>query len=69
MNKKLFFQAITKYIIGLIVIGCLIFIPANSLEYWNGCLLMGLLCITMLAAGIFLMIKNIELIQKILNAI
>ena len=68
MNKKLFFQAITKYIIGLIVIGCLIFIPANSLEYWNGWLLMGLLFIPMLVAGIFLMIKNPELLQKRLNA-
>ena len=68
MNKKLFFQAITKQIIGLIVIGCLIFIPANSLEYWNGWLLMGLLFIPMLVAGIFLMIKNPELLQKRLNA-
>ena len=68
MNKKLFFQATTKYIIGLIVIGCLIFIPANSLEYWNGWLLIGLLFIPMFIAGIILMIKNPELLQKRLNA-
>ena len=68
MNKKLFFQAITKYIIGLIVVGCLIFIPTNSLEYWNGWLLIGLLFIPMLVAGIILMIKNPELLQKRLNA-
>ncbi len=68
MNKKLFFQAITKYIIGLIVVGCLIFIPANSLEYWNGWLLIGLLFIPMFIAGIILMIKNPELLQKRLNA-
>ena len=68
MNKKLFFQAITKYIMGLIVVGCLIFIPANSLEYWNGWLLIGLLFIPMFIAGIILMIKNPELLQKRLNA-
>ena len=68
MNKKLFFQAITKYIIGLIVVSCLIFIPANSLEYWNGLLLIGLLFIPMFIAGIILMIKNPELLQKRLNA-
>lgn len=68
MNKKLFFQAITKYIIGLIVVGCLLFIPANSLEYWNGWLLIGLLFIPMFIAGIILMIKNPELLQKRLNA-
>lgn len=68
MNKKLFFQAITKYIIGLIVVGCLIFIPANSLEYWNGWLLIGLLFIPMFIAGIILMIKNPELLQRRLNA-
>jgi len=68
MNKKLFFQAITKYIIGLIVVGCLLFIPANSLEYWNGWLLIGLLFIPMLIAGIILMIKNPELLQRRLNA-
>ena len=68
MNKKLFFQAITKYIIGLIVVGCLIFIPTNSLEYWNGWLLIGLLFIPMFIAGIILMIKNPELLQKRLNA-
>ena len=68
MNKKLFFQATTKYIIGLIVVGCLIFIPANSLEYWNGWLLIGLLFIPMFIAGIILMIKNPELLQKRLNA-
>lgn len=68
MNKKLFFQATTKYIIGLIVVGCLIFIPANSLEYWNGWLLIGLLFIPMFIAGIILMIKNPELLQRRLNA-
>ncbi len=68
MNLKLFLQAIIKYILGVLIMGALLFIPANSFEYWNGWLLMGLLFIPMLIAGIILMIKNPELLRKRLNA-
>ena len=68
MNKKLFFQAIVKFIFGVLIIGALLFIPANSFEYWNGWLFMGLLFIPMFLAGIVLMIKNPELLKKRLNA-
>ena len=68
MDKKLFFQAIIKFIAGVVIIGLLLFVPANSLEYWNGWLFMGLLFIPMFIAGIILMIKNPELLRKRLNA-
>ena len=68
MNIKLFLQAINKYIFGVILVGLLLFIPANSLEYWNAWLLMGLLFIPMLMAGIILIFKNPELLKKRLNA-
>lgn len=68
MNKKLFFQAIVKFILGVLVIGLLLFIPANTINYWNGWLLMGLLFIPMFIAGIILMVKNPELLKKRLNA-
>ena len=68
MDKKLFIQAITKYILGVVSIGALLFIPACSFEYWNGWLFMGLLFIPMFIAGIVLMIKNPELLRKRLNA-
>ena len=68
MNIKLFFQAIIKYVLGVIIIGALLFAPANSFEYWNGWLFMGLLFIPMFIAGIILMIKNPELLRKRLNA-
>ena len=68
MNIKLFFQAIIKYLFGIIIVGALIFIPANSLEYWNGWVLMGILFIPMFFAGIVLMVKNPELLKKRLNA-
>ena len=68
MDIKLFFQAIIKYIFGVVIVGSLLFIPANSFEYWNGWLFMGLLFIPMFIAGIVMMIKNPELLRKRLNA-
>ena len=68
MNIKLFFQAIIKFILGVLIIGLLIFIPANTINYWNGWLFMGLLFIPMFVAGIIMMIKSPELLKKRLNA-
>lgn len=68
MDIKLFFQAIIKFILGVLVIGLLLFVPANTIDYWNGWLFMGLLFIPMFIAGIILMIKNPELLRKRLNA-
>ena len=68
MNIKLFLQAIIKYVFGVLIVGGLLFIPANSFDYWNGWLFMGLLFIPMFIAGIILMIKNPELLRKRLNA-
>ena len=68
MNIKLFFQAIIKYIFGVLIVGGLLFIPAHSFEYWNGWLFIGLLFIPMFIAGVIMMIKNPELLKKRLNA-
>ena len=68
MNIKLFFQAIIKFLLGILIIGALLFIPAKSFEYWNAWLFMGLLFIPMFIAGIFLMVKNPELLRKRLNS-
>ena len=68
MDIKLFLQAIIKYVFGVLIVGGLLFIPANSFDYSNGWLFMGLLFIPMFIAGIILMIKNPELLRKRLNA-
>ena len=68
MDIKLFFQAIIKFAIGAILIGLLLFIPANTINYWNGWLFMGLLFIPMFIAGIVMMIKSPDLLKKRLNA-
>ena len=68
MDKKRFIQAIGKYLLGLMLFSILVFIPAGTLNYWNAWLLMGILFIPMLIVGIFLSIKNPELLRKRLNA-
>ena len=68
MNIKLFFEALLKFLLGFVFVGLLIFIPANTIKFWNGWLFMGLLFIPMFIAGIFMMIKNPELLKSRLDA-
>jgi len=68
MDKKLFFQGLIKFCVGVVIIGLLLFIPAGTIKFWNGWLFMGLLFIPMFLAGIVLMFKNPELLRKRLNA-
>lgn len=68
MTKRMFVQALGKYILGLILIGLLLFVPAGTMKYPNGWLQIAVLFIPMLFAGLFLMLKNPELLKKRLNA-
>lgn len=61
-------KALTKYLLGVIVLGLLLFLPAGSLHYWQGWLLMGILFVPMAVAGIVMMAKNPELLRKRLKA-
>ena len=61
-------EAISKYLIGIVLFGIVIFFPAGSFQYWQGWLLMGILFVPMLVAGVILMIKNPALLRKRLNA-
>ena len=68
MTTKLFIQAIIKFLLGVILVGLLIFLPAGTVSYFNGWLLMGILFVPMFFAGIVMMFKNPELLKKRLNA-
>lgn len=68
MTNGLFFQAILKFILGGVVVGVLIFVPAGTLYFWNAWLLMGILLIPVFFAGMVMMFKNPELLKKRLNA-
>lgn len=60
-------QSLTKYLLGIIVLGILLFLPAGSFNYWQGWLLMGILFVPILIAGAVMMVKNPELLRKRLN--
>ena len=68
MDKSLFLQSLTKFLLGVIILGLLIFLPAGSLHDWQGWLLMGILFVPMFIAGLVMMVKNPELLRKRLNA-
>ena len=68
MTIKLFFEAILKFLLGVLIVGLLLFIPANTTNYWNGWLFMGLLFIPMFIAGIVMMIKDPNLLKIRLSA-
>jgi len=68
MDTKLFFQALTKFLLGVVILGLLIFLPSGSLHYWQGWLMMGVLFVPMFVAGLILMVKNPELLRKRLSA-
>lgn len=64
MNGKLFCQAIAKFFIGLLLVGALLFVPAGTFDYWQAWLLLGILFVPMVCAGVVMMLKNPELLQK-----
>ena len=68
MTVKLFFQAIIKFLLGVVLVGLLIFLPAGTFSFFNGWLFMGILFLPMFIAGIVMMFKNPELLKKRLNA-
>lgn len=68
MNKKLFIQALFKFLLGIVLVGLVIFLPAGTASFFNGWLFMGILFIPMLFVGIVLMIKNPALLKSRLDA-
>ena len=65
---KLFFSAIVKFALGVVLIGALLFLPAGTIRYPQGWLLMGILFIPMFIAGLVMMAKNPDLLRSRLNA-
>ena len=68
MSIKLFFQAIIKVISGIVLMAILIFLPAGTLSFINGWILMAVLFVPMITAGVVMMFKSPELLRRRLNA-
>lgn len=68
MNKlQLIFSALSKLVVGLGIIGLLLFLPAGSWHYWHAWLLIALLFIPMMCMGIWLLLSSPKLLSKRLN--
>ena len=68
MDKRLFIQAMTKFLGGVVLVGLLLFLSAGSLRYWQAWLLIGILFVPMLIAGLVMMGRNPALLRKRLDA-
>ena len=68
MTAKLFWNAILKFTMGVLLVGLLVFLPAGTLCWKGGWLFMAVLFIPIFFAGIVMMLKNPALLQKRLSA-
>lgn len=64
---KLFLEAVVKFTCGALLVGALIFLPAGTLGYTYGWLLMGLLFVPMFIAGLVMLAKSPDLLKKRLD--
>lgn len=62
------FQAVAKFFAGAVLVGAFLFVPAGTLGYWQGWLLMGVLFVPMLIAGFVMLAKAPALLASRLDA-
>lgn len=65
---KLLINALSKFTLGMVMVGLLLFLPAGSFGYANGWLLLGLLFGPMLIAGFVMLFKSPDFLEKRLDA-
>ena len=68
MTKELLGSATAKFILGVLLVGTLIFLPAGTLHYPQGWLLMAILFIPMFIAGLVMLAKAPDLLRSRLDA-
>lgn len=68
MKGSLILEAIIKYLMGVVLCGVMIFLPAGTWLYMEGWLFMALLFVPMLAVGVVLAIKCPDLLRSRLEA-
>lgn len=68
MDCKLFVAALVKFAAGFAIVGLLLFLPAGSLDWWQGRLFMAILFAPMFVAGLVMMVSAPDLLRKRLGA-
>lgn len=66
--SSLLLQATVKFTLGVSLVALLVFLPAGSLSFFNGWLLMGVLFVPMFLAGLVMTFKNPDLLRSRLDA-
>lgn len=68
MDGRLFGRALVRFLGGVALLALALFLPAGTLRWRNGWLLMGILFIPMFAAGLVMLRKAPGLLERRLNA-
>jgi protein-S-isoprenylcysteine O-methyltransferase Ste14 len=68
MRFKLLLSALIKYLVGVVMVGALVMLPAGSAEYWQGWLFMAVLFIPIFIVGVVMFVRSPELLEKRLRA-
>ena len=68
MKKNLFVEAVSKFLLGVLLVWLLIFLPAGNFLWWRGWVLMGILFVPMFAAGLVMLRKSPDLLKSRLQA-
>ena len=64
MKIKILIEACIKFFLGVFIVGLLLFLPVGTFEYWNAWLFLVVLFVPMFIFGLFLWIKNPDLLEK-----
>ena len=67
-NLRLFLEAISKFALGVVLVGALLFWPAGTLAFPQGWLFLGVLFVPMFGAGLVMLAKNPNLLRSRLDA-
>ena len=65
---KLLFKTLIKFLMGIVMVGALLFIPAGTFKFFNAWLFMALLFIPIFSLGVILFIKSPLLLSKRIDA-
>jgi hypothetical protein len=57
-------RTLVRFLAGLFLVGCMLFLPAGTLRYWEAWLYMALLFVPVAVVGGVLFIKDPELLER-----
>lgn len=68
LDRQLLPKALVRFVAGVVLVGLLVFVPAGTIRYPGGILLMGCLFLPMLVAGVVLLVCSPDLLRRRLDA-